>query len=197
MGRARVPGASRSELAPGFIAAMPQLADPNFYRTVVLLLRSSEQGSFGLVINRPTTLSVSELCESQGITYRGGDELSMMFGGPVEVENHLLVLHGESPCLAAGEDGEIEVAPGIRLVTALEGLRILAERGAQRVRCFAGYAGWGAGQLESELADGSWVPLLCDDRLVFDEDSDRIWELALRRGGFDPFTLVPGGGGQA
>lgn len=197
MGRARLPGSSRSELAPGFIVAMPQLADPNFRRTVVFLLRSTEHGSVGLVINRPTNLSVRELCESQGIDYRGDAKLPMMIGGPVEVEQHLLVLHGETPCLERNSDDEVEIVRGIRLVTAVEGLRILAERGSRRFRCYAGYAGWAPGQLESELEEGAWIPLGCDDSLVFDGDFDRVWELAIRRGGIDPFTLVPGGGGRA
>ncbi len=193
MGRAEHPAPERSDLAPGFVAAMPQLLDPNFRRSVVLLLRHNDQGTFGLVINRPTEISVRALCESQGIAYRGGEELPMMFGGPVEVEKHLLVLHGEDPLPGLGTEDEIEVARGVRLVTALSGLAELAGRGARRFRCYAGYAGWAPGQLESELEEGAWVPLEADAGLVFDEHPENVWERALRRAGIDPITLVPGG----
>lgn len=194
MGRAVHPAPERSDLATGFVAAMPQLLDPNFRRTVVFLLRSDEEGAFGLVINRPTEVSVRALCASQGIEYRGRAAAPMMFGGPVEVDRHLLVLHGEAPLPGLGPEDEVEVAPGVRLVTALEGLAALAEGGARRFRCYAGYAGWAPGQLESELEDGAWVPLEVDPRLVFDEDPERVWDLALRRAGIDPVTLVPGEG---
>lgn len=184
---------SRDWLAPGFIAAMPQLDDPNFRRTVVLLLRHDEEGALGLVINRPVPLSVGELCRSQEIAYQGPDELPVFGGGPVQGESHLLVLHGDTPLHPEGSEDEVEIAPGVFLVTAREGLETLARRGSPRLRCFLGYSGWGAGQLERELAEGTWVPLDASDEFVFASDPERVWEQALRRGGIDPFTLVPGG----
>ncbi len=186
-------GTRRDWLAPGFIAAMPQLDDPNFRRTVVLLLRHDDDGAFGLVINRPVPLSVAELCRSQEIVYRGPADLSVYGGGPVQGESHLLVLHGDSPLHPEGGEDELEIVPGVFLVTARQGLEALAGRGTPRLRCFLGYSGWGAGQLEGELAEGTWVPLEANDALVFASDPERVWELALRHGGIDPFTLVPGG----
>ncbi len=188
-----VRGPGRDWLAPGFIAAMPQLDDPNFRRTVVLLLRHDEDGALGLVINRPVPLSVGELCRSQEIAWAGPDDLSVFLGGPVQGESHLLVLHGDAPLHPEGSEDELEITSGIRLVTAREGLAALARRGTARLRCFLGYSGWGAGQLERELAEGTWVPLEASDEFVFASDPERVWEQALRRGGIDPFTLVPGG----
>ncbi|MCU0229799.1 MAG: YqgE/AlgH family protein [Acidobacteria bacterium] len=183
----------RDWLAPGFIAAMPQLDDPNFRRTVVLLLRHDEDGALGLVINRPVPLSVGELCRSQEMDYRGPDDLPVYGGGPVQGESHLLVLHGDTPLHPEGSEDEVEVAPGVYLVTAREGLEALARRGSPRLRCFLGYSGWGAGQLERELAEGTWVPLEASQEFVFASDPERVWEHALRRSGIDPLTLVPGG----
>ncbi|RMF70719.1 MAG: YqgE/AlgH family protein [Acidobacteria bacterium] len=194
MGRAAHGAPERSDLAPGFVAAMPQLLDPNFHRTVVFLLRHNDEGSFGLVINRPTQVDVQTLCESQGIESRGQEGVPMMFGGPVEIDRHLLALHGEPPLAGIDPGDEIEIARGVRLVTALDGLAALAGSGSRRFRCYAGYAGWGPGQLEEELEEGAWVPLEADPELIFDEDPARVWELALRRAGIDPITLVPGGG---
>lgn len=183
----------RDSLAPGFIVAMPQLADPNFYRTVVLLLKSNHQGAFGLVINRPAEFTVAELCDNQGIAYRGPDRLPVMVGGPVEADSHLLVLHGDEPLFPEGSAEEIQISPGVFLVTAREGLERLADRGTARLRCYTGYSGWGPGQLERELQEGTWVPLPPERRLVFDDHPEAVWETALRLGGIDPITLVPGG----
>ncbi len=183
-----------SNLAPGMVVAMPQLSDPNFRRAVVLILRSNDKGAFGLVINRPGDLSVAELCKDQGIDYKGAAGEQIMVGGPVESERHLMVLHGEERLFVSASEEEIDVAPGIRLVTAREGLAMLAVSGAQRFRCFAGYAGWGPGQLEDELDAGAWIPLPADEELVFDVGPGAmVWEQALRRAGIDPISLVPGG----
>jgi putative transcriptional regulator len=180
-------------LAPGFIAAMPQLSDPNFHRTVVLLLRHGEEGGFGLVINRPAAITVDELCHSQGIPYHGPMEQPVMIGGPVEVDRHMLVLHGEPPIGAPGDEDEMFVAQEIRLVTARAGFIRLTSRGATRFRCYVGYAGWAPGQLDNELAEGAWVPLPASPRLMFDEPAEIVWDSALRQAGIDPATLVPGG----
>lgn len=179
-------------LAPGIIAAMPQLDDPNFRRAVVLLLRHTDQGALGLVLNRPSALTLDELCESQGIGCQPGRREPVMIGGPCEPESHLLVLHGEQALHPAGHPDELLIAPGIRLVTAREGLQELAQRDRNRLRCYLGYAGWGPGQLSGELADGTWVPLTASERLVFDEPADEVWASALRSAGIDPITLVPG-----
>ncbi|MDH3284966.1 MAG: YqgE/AlgH family protein [Acidobacteriota bacterium] len=184
---------TRDSLAPGLVIAMPQLADPNFQRAVVLLLRSNDEGAFGLVINRPSDLSLKELCQDQDLAYNGPDRLHLMIGGPVEIDSHLLVLHGDEPVFDELSESEILVAPGVYLVTAREGLERLAERGTGRLRCFAGYAGWGPGQLEDEVVDGAWVLLPSDARLLFDDEPAIVWEKALRQAGIDPIALVPGG----
>jgi putative transcriptional regulator len=185
--------ASIEGLAPGFLVAMPQLQDPNFSRTVVLLLKSNEAGAFGLVINRVGPLSVADLCEQQDIPYGGGPGRRVMIGGPVEQDSHLLVLHGEEGLYSPGAEQEMVIAPRIRLVTAVEGLRALAGRSEGRYRCYLGYAGWGPEQLQQELSQGAWLPLECDAGYVFDEAPAAVWGKALRRAGIDPISLVPGG----
>ena len=193
MSDSTAPPLEPGSIAPGFVAAMPQLADPNFQRAVVLLLASDERGAFGIVINRPSALTVAELCEGQEVDYRGPEELPLMIGGPVEAETHLLVMHGDAPVFGEDHENELAVAPGVFLVTAREGLERLAARGTPRMRCFAGYSGWGPGQLEGELAAGAWVPLEIDPVLLFSEQPGEVWERALRQGGIDPIALVPGG----
>lgn len=183
-------------LAPGFIIAMPQLSDPNFHRAVVLLLRHSEAGAFGVVINRPGNVSVRDLFETQEIPYAGPSDQPLMIGGPVEIDRHLLVLHGAKGAVAddvTDLEDEMVVSDGIWVVTAREALERLTVAADARYRCYVGYAGWGPGQLEEELALGAWVPLPASDALVFDEPADNVWDKALRAGGIDPATLVPGG----
>jgi putative transcriptional regulator len=180
-------------LAPGFIAAMPQLVDPNFHRTVVFVLRHGDSGAFGLIVNRSADMTVAELCRSQEIPYRGPADHRVMIGGPVEQEHHLLVLHGEPPTTDPPDPDDVPVVEGIRLVTSREALVRLTERGARRLRCYIGYAGWGPGQLDDELAEGAWVPLPVTARFLFDEPPETVWESALRQAGIDPATLAPGG----
>jgi putative transcriptional regulator len=184
---------SLDQLAPGFLVAMPQLQDPNFMRTVVLLLKSTDAGAFGLVINREAEVGVDQLCEQQDIPYMGASERRVMIGGPVEQEQHLLVLHGEEALYPPAAEQEMVITPEIKLVTALEGLRMLAGRTDARFRCYLGYAGWGPEQLQGELSQGAWVPLACDAQYLFDVPPDRVWSKALRRAGIDPISLVPGG----
>lgn len=186
-------GRISEQLAPGFIAAMPQLADPNFHRTVVLVLRHGEVGAFGLVINRPANITVAQLCQSQEIPYEGPADQPVMIGGPVETDRHLLVLHGEPVADDAPLPNDTQVIQGVNLVTSRDALVQLLHRGARRFRCYVGYAGWAPGQLDAELAGGSWVPLPASPALLFDEPADEVWESALRKAGIDPGTLVPGG----
>lgn len=181
-----------AQLAPGFVIAMPQLTDPNFRQSVVLLIKSSEEGALGVIINRPSDLTIRELCDNHGLDYEGPDEQPLMIGGPVEMQTHLLVLHGEEPILGDLADKETRVAPGVRLISATEGLAKLASLGSVRVRCFAGYAGWGPGQIQSEIEEGAWLPLPADASLLFAQDSSEIWSRAIRSAGIDPAALVPG-----
>ncbi len=180
-------------IAPGFIAAMPQLADPNFHRTVVLMLRHDDEGAFGLVVNRPGSVALADLLEEQDIPYEGSLDQKIMIGGPVEVDQHLLVLHGELPQPPTDDPDEVPIAEGIFLVTQRTGLERLTASIHNRYRCYVGYAGWAPGQLENELAEGAWVPLAVDAALLFDVPAGAVWERALRRAGIDPVTLVPGG----
>jgi putative transcriptional regulator len=179
-----------------FIAAMPQLDDPNFRRSVVLLLRCDERGSLGLIINRPSRLSLTEFCASQSLeSDRPAHEL-VMVGGPCDPESHLLVLHGEQPLRGADPqaEDELQLGEGIHLVSSLEALAQLVVSARTRVRCYLGYAGWGPGQLEGELAEGSWVVLPANRDLIFVEPSSRVWERALRDAEIDPLALTTSGG---
>jgi len=176
-------------LAPGFLLAMPQLGDPNFYRSVVLMIEHGESGSMGLVINRGAPLTLGELARGQKMDIATERESQPVFiGGPVEPQRGF-VLH---------DDRELTekhpVLPGLFLSVTLDALGPLLERGAPRLRFCLGYAGWGPRQLESEIAAGSWLFTEATAEAVLGQEPGKLWETTLRGMGVDPAMLVMGRG---
>lgn len=146
--------------------ATPLLMDPNFYRTVVLMLQHDEEGTLGVVLNRPSLEAVSDHLPSWG--HRAAGQGLVNYGGPVEPE----VAIG----LSLTPDGEETGVPGLSIVD------LTAEPGPDgpSVQIYSGYAGWGDGQLEAELATGSWyvVQASPDDPFA---DPIGMWSRVLRR----------------
>lgn len=170
-------------LAGRLLVASPLLLDPNFERTVVLLLEHTEAGALGLVLNRPGEVVVSDPLP-QWRSYAAAPPY-IFTGGPVEPQ--------AAVCLATVAGGA-DPAGWKRLVAGLGVLDLGAEpswlAGAvQRLRVFAGYAGWGAGQLETEIAAGGWyaVDAAADD--AFSGSPERLWGEVLRRQG-PPLALL-------
>jgi putative transcriptional regulator len=173
-----------SSFRPTLLLSMPQMQDPNFTRTVVLLCEYAPEGAFGLVLNRPTELLASSMVKLDPPIERG-NTLPLCIGGPVEPERGWILL-GSPP-----DDAEYRVVrDGLYLSTSPMLLReVLGARPAPRARVLAGYAGWGPGQLDEELAQSAWLMGDVDLDLVFDIDADSMWETAIRRLGADPSTL--------
>jgi putative transcriptional regulator len=166
---------SSSSLAPSFLLSMPQLRDPNFSRTVVLLCKHSEDGAFGLVVNRPLVTSTER-------------DLQVWIGGPVE-PHRSWVLVGEKPDEPEELRG-MKIADGLYLSTSPDLVRRLLEPvPPPLMRLIVGYSGWGPGQLEAELEESSWLMSDIDRDLIFNTPADRLWEAAIRRLGADPATL--------
>ncbi len=163
------------EDAPGrFLVASRGLGDPNFARSVVLLLRHDADGAMGIIVNRPTRVSAQEVLPD--VEALAGYPAPVFFGGPVMVERLLVLLKSEVPL------AESEALTGNVYVTAsrttLEALSIEDAR-PDRLRVFAGHAGWGPGQLDREIADGGWhvVPARMDD--IFDQERGPDWRRLL------------------
>jgi putative transcriptional regulator len=181
-------------LAPALLLSMPQLADPNFNRTVVLLCRHNEEGAFGLVVNRPVMTSgpVMVQVRSDATTEREtldtSEELQVWVGGPVEPQRSwILVGHDED---AAEQERSVSIVDGLYLSTSPELLRrVLGPKPPARTRLIVGYSGWKSGQLEAELRASAWLTSEVDRELIFGTAPDRMWETALRRLGADPSTL--------
>jgi putative transcriptional regulator len=167
---------------PGrLLIASPTLADPNFARTIVLLLDAGGDGALGVVLNRPTSLQVSEVLHGWDEVVDGPGVLFQ--GGPVETDSALAV----ASVAAGAEDAEEPV--GWRRVFGTTGLvdldapvEIMAAA-VSSLRIFAGYAGWSAGQLEEEIADGAWYVVDAEPTDPFHLDPAGLWSEVLRRQG--------------
>jgi putative transcriptional regulator len=174
-------------LAPAFLIAMPQLLDPNFRRTVVLLVHHDADGTFGVVLNRRTELTATDLCTTLEIAWRGEPEKGIGWGGPVQPQTGWM-LFAEEAALGAGDVKP--VGDGIAFAGSIDVLRHLAAEPPEELQLLLGYAGWGPGQLESELAEGAWLLAPVSRAVVFDVEPAAMWEHVVRSLGIEPSTLV-------
>lgn len=177
-------------LAPALLLSMPQLVDPNFARTVVLLCEHAAEGAFGLVVNRPSELSAAEAVEFSP-PLEASNDLPLLIGGPVDPSRGWILT------AAPPEDVESrEVGAGLFLSASPAFLRtVLTSRPVpRRTQVFAGYAGWGPGQLDAELADSAWLIMPVELDLIFEIPHSVAWEMAIRRLGADPHLLQAGHG---
>jgi putative transcriptional regulator len=180
-----------NDLAPSLLVAMDLVLDPNFRRSVVLLLEHEvEQGALGLIVNRRSDFSMMQLCENLEIPWRGEREACADWGGPVGENQGWVLLDDEA---ARGLE-VVTLAPDLHWTRSQEALRRVAEAKRLRARVFLGYAGWAPGQLEREIAEGSWLVVPVEPRLVFERDHERVWEQAVRSLGIEPATLIPSQG---
>ncbi|VXB91464.1 YqgE/AlgH family protein [Nocardioides sp. AX2bis] len=161
------------------LVAAPALLDPNFADTVVLLLDVNDEGALGVVLNRPSPVPVAEVLPEWGAL---ASEPEVLFhGGPVGPDGALaVVLVGGPTDDPAGRVGFREVAGGVGLVDLETPVELVAE-GLAALRVFAGYAGWGAGQLEDEIAEGSWYVVPGEPHDAFHPDTGGLWREVLRR----------------
>jgi putative transcriptional regulator len=167
------------------LLSMPQMIDPNFARTVVLLCDYRPEGAFGLVVNRPTEMSASEMVRLEPPVIAGND-LPLYIGGPVQPERGWILM-AEPP-----EDPECRtIQEGLYLSASPLVLRhVLEATPRPRARVLAGYAGWGPGQLDEELAQSAWLIGDVQLDLLFDVDPGVMWDVAIRRLGADPSALT-------
>jgi putative transcriptional regulator len=175
-------------LAPGFLIAVPQLLDPNFSQSVVLLLQQNDEGALGLVVNRESPILLKDLCRDHEIDYAGDPDKRVRVGGPVQPEQGLVLYD------AGLDDPEGRaVLDGLQVSASTKTLSRLCGDSSIRFHCFSGYAGWAPGQLEREIGEGSWILAPVDPRLLLDTPPEDLWLAALRTNGIDPSSIVPGG----
>ncbi len=160
-------------LAGSILVSRPELADPNFDGTLTLLLEHNEDGALGVIINRPSDLSVADAFPDWADVV--AEPSAIFAGGPVERDGVIALGWGAS---LAGE-----LALGLASVDLSEQVPLARAAGLERLRIFAGYAGWAAGQLEGELATGAWWVVAATTDDVFRPDPENIWSSVLRRSG--------------
>lgn len=177
------------------LIAMPTMADPRFARTVIYLCAHSEQGAMGLVVNKPMPqISFAELLQQLEIDV--GDEVPddqvVHFGGPVE-SGRGFVLHSAD----FRREGTMVVDEKVALTATIDILRaIAAGEGPSEHFLALGYAGWGAGQLDSEIQANGWLHAPADNSILFDPDLSTKWERAIAKLGVSP-AMLSGEAGHA
>jgi len=176
------------DLTGSLLIATPAMGDPRFVRSVLYLCAHSAEGAFGLILNRPVPgLRMGQVLGQVGLGEALPEALAqrrVLSGGPVEPQRGF-VLHD-------GVESEGQVLPeGLMLSASLDILRDLAQgQGPGRWLLALGYAGWGAGQLESELAQNAWLTVTASPALIFDPaPGEHQWLAALRLLGIDPISL--------
>ncbi len=174
-------------LAGQMLVAMPGLRDPRFSKTVIYVCAHSSEGAMGLVVNRTLeALSFPDLLGQLGIeTSAIQSQIKIHFGGPVE-SGRGFVLH--SPDYA--QESTMVVDSRVALTATVDILRAIADgEGPERCLLALGYAGWGPGQLDSEIMQNGWLQVISDNDLVFGDDLDNKWDLAMSKLGIDPNML--------
>ncbi len=188
-------GGTTGYLDGQLLVAMPVMSDKRFARSVIYLCAHSAEGAMGLIVNqRAPHISFNELLKQLGIMPGNIDleeegliDMDVHVGGPVETGRGF-VLHSSDYYVA---DSTLPIDSGVSLTATVDILKAIAGgKGPDRAILALGYAGWRAGQLESEIQANGWLHCPADADLLFNRDLDQKYELALSKIGVDPSHLV-------
>ncbi len=191
--------------APVLLIAMPQILDPFFHKSVVLLVHHDDEGSFGFILNRPTTTRVADILSGMEIEWRGDKSALAHLGGPVQTELGTVLF---STSYEADDNpqpkfvGDTEITDKTSITHHIDDLVTLASQPPKAIRLLLGYAGWGADQLLTEILRNDWLTAPLQDEVMYHTDPMSAWREALRAVGIDPDALLPwspamGDGGKA
>ncbi len=182
------------DLTDHFLIAMPGLKDPNFSRTLSYICEYGEQGAMGIVVNRPTPMHLGEMLDQLGITIEDphAAEIPLYWGGPVQPERGFVLHSGESRW-----DATLAITPEVCITTSRDVLEAIARgEGPARILVALGYAGWGAGQLETEITSNAWLSGPADEAILFKLPPEARWQAAASLLGVD-LNLIAGVAGHA
>jgi len=156
-----------------FLVAKPEMRDPNFRETVILVTENPDAQATGVIINRPTDRSFADLLPGERFK-RFTDPI--FFGGPVQLKSMFaLFMADRIPGKA------LAMLPGLYLALNPDTVYALVSAPPDRIRFFAGYSGWGPGQLRSEVQSGAWLMVDADAETVFRKDTSTLWRDMVRR----------------
>ena len=178
---------SSINLTNHFLIAMPAMTDPFFAKSLTYVCEHNEQGAMGIVVNRPISLTLSELFAQINMPLKQSelDDMPIHFGGPVQTDRGF-VLHD-----AGGNwQSTLQVNDKVELTTSKDILQAVGEGlGPRHLLVTLGYAGWSEGQLEQELADNAWLSVLASEHILFDLPAEEKLSAAMALLGVDYATL--------
>lgn len=181
-------------LAGQLLVAMPQMLDERFAKTVIYMCAHTEDGAMGLVVNKVMeNIDFPDLLDQLGLSPSPtGEDIRVHFGGPVE-SGRGFVLHSADYV----QDATMVIDDAIAMTATTDILRDIAEGDGPRNSLLAlGYAGWGPGQLDTEIQANGWLSVPADDTLVFNTDPKSVWQGALAKMGID-VSMLSGDAGHA
>lgn len=182
-----------TDLTGKLLIAMPDMGDPRFEKSVILVCSHSPEGTMGLIVNKSAgEVKFAELLEQLKVETTGDvQDTPVHFGGPVETGRGF-VLHSDD---FIGDESSMDVPGGYKVTATLGILEALAKGdGPVQSLMALGYAGWGPGQLEGELQKNGWLAAESDDKIVFSQDNDGKWDAALNTMGISAVHLSASGG---
>ena len=184
-----------------FLIAMPGLSDESFARSVVYLCEHSDRGALGLVINKPSDMTLKSLFDKVDLPLRREDlsQVPVFQGGPVHTERGFVLHEPLKPENDTSSESvyasTMTIPGGLEMTTSRDVLEALSTgAGPRRVLVSLGYAAWGQGQLESEIAENSWLTVQADPSVIFDTPIDQRYERALSLLGLQSWMLSPDAG---
>jgi putative transcriptional regulator len=185
-----------------FLIAMPGLQDSGFTKSVVYLCEHSKRGALGLIINKPSELNLQHLFDKVDLPMQRQDltNTPVFQGGPLQTERGF-VLHetmhgtpsaGDAPSVESVYASTMTIPGGLEMTTSRDVLEAISTgAGPSRVLVSLGYSSWSEGQLETELADNSWLTVAADPTVIFDTPIEKRYDQALKLLGIEAWTLSP------
>lgn len=172
-----------TNLTNHFLIAMPGMVDPFFAKTVSYLCQHSAEGALGIIVNRPSDLTLADIMQQMNIDLvdKGMGELPVYFGGPVQPERGFVLHEGTGRW-----DSTLQVSDRIALTTSRDILEAIGRgEGPRKVLVALGYAGWSKGQLEREMVQNAWLSAPADNSILFDYEPTQRWKAAADLMGVD------------
>jgi len=172
-----------TNLTNHFLIAMPTLGDPNFFRTVTYMCQHNDEGALGIIINRPTDMTLSDILQQMKI--EADDDttrnLPIYYGGPVQSDRGFVI---HEP--VGDWNSSFQVTESVALTTSRDILEaIAAGEGPKKILIALGYAGWGEGQLEREIVENAWLNAPVKTEILFDIPANQRWKSAAEEMGVD------------
>jgi putative transcriptional regulator len=185
---------SSINLTHHFLIAMPGLEDEGFSRSVIYMCEHSERGALGLIINKPSDISIQGLLDKVELPLRRDDltQTPVFQGGPVQTERGFVLHESMMPGNESVYASTMSIPGGLEMTTSKDVLEALSTgAGPRKVFVSLGYSAWGEGQLESELLDNSWLTVAADLGVIFDTPVEERYDKALMLLGLESWMISP------